>query len=300
MFILPVKRDFPIRKSAGVVYSLILINSFIFLATWSPYGIKDIVDRFGFTPANYEPATVFTAMFLHGGWLHILGNMVFLWMFGENVEDALGHSLTLICYLACGVFGTLLYCLFAAHSTVPCIGASGAISGLVGMYVILFPRAKMDLKFYLWRFHLGTLPTNALGAVGAWLGEQTLLGVFAHVTGLNFGIGFMAHVGGLLAGMALSFALIHLGAAPAYRTMIARKTARWMTCPGCRAKMPRREAGRYRCSSCRTRFRVDEEGNVAVLDPTKSKAPTWRVLGVFLVVFAVLIRGYYYIWLNWR
>jgi membrane associated rhomboid family serine protease len=300
MFIIPIRRDFPIRHRAWVVYCLILANSLIFLATWSPYALKDIVDRFGFMPANHEPWTVLTAMFLHGGWLHILGNMLFLWMFGESVEDAIGHALTLICYLMCGVFGTLLYYLINARSTIPCIGASGAISGLIGMYVVLFPKAKVDLEFYVWRFHVGTLPTNALAAVGAWLGEQSLLGVFARVAGWSFGVAFMAHVGGLLAGAALSFALIRLGISPAYRVMIARKTARWMTCPGCQATMPRRGAGRYRCSSCRTRFRVDEEGNVAVREPSRSKAPPWLVLVIFLGVFAAIGKVYYDFWRNWR
>jgi membrane associated rhomboid family serine protease len=274
MFVIPIKRDFPIRHKAWVVYCLILANSLIFLATWSPHGLKEVVHRFGFTPMNHEPWTVVTAMFLHGGWFHILGNMLFLWMFGESVEDAIGHALTLICYLVCGVFGTLLHYLFNAHSTIPCIGASGAISGLVGMYVVLFPKAKMDLELYVLRFHVGTLPTNALAAGAAWLGEQSLLGVFARVTGWSFGVAFMAHVGGLLAGALLGFALIHLRIGPAYRDMIARKTMRQMTCPGSHATMPRRRAGRYRCSSLRTPLRMDEEGNLAVREPSRTKAPS--------------------------
>src|SRR5262245_46095143 len=186
MFIIPGKRGFPIKHDAWVVYSLILTNTLIFLAIWSPSSINDVADRFGFIPANHEPLTVVTAMFLHADLFHILGNMFFLWMFGESVEHALGHFFTLLCYLAGGVFGTALHFLVNAHSTIPCIGASGAISGLVGMYMVLFPRVKMDLEFYVWRFHVGTLPTSALGAVGAWLAEQSLLGLLARLTGWSF------------------------------------------------------------------------------------------------------------------
>ena len=302
MFIIPLKRDFPIKHDAWVVYSLILANTLIFLATWSPASIKDVAERFGFIPANHEPLTVLTSMFLHGDLFHILGNMFFLWMFGESVEHALGHLTTLLCYLACGVFGAALHFLVYPHSTIPCIGASGAISGLVGMYVVLFPKVKMDLAFYVWLFEVGTLPTSALAAAGAWLAEQSVLGLFARLTGWCFGIGFMAHVGGLLGGVALSFALTRLRISPVHREMIARITAPSMTCPcpGCRATMPRREAGRYRCSSCRTRFRVDEEGNIAVRDPPQSKAPTWAILLIILSVFAVIVKICSYFWPNRR
>jgi hypothetical protein len=168
------------------------------------------------------------------------------------------------------------------------------------MYVVLFPKVKMDLEFYVWLFHVGTLPTGALAAVGAWLAEQSLLGLFARLTGWSFGIGFMAHVGGLLGGVALSFALTRLRISPVHREMIARITALSMTCPGCRATMPRREAGRYRCSSCRTRFRVDEEGNIAIRDPPQSKAPTWAVLLILLSVLAVIVKICSYFWPNRR
>jgi hypothetical protein len=139
------------------------------------------------------------------------------------------------------------------------------------MYAVLFPRARMELQFYLWRFHVGTVPANALTAVAAWLGEQGLLGLLALITGWRFGIAFLAHVGGLRAGAALGLTLTRFGLAPACGEMLARTAAPFMTCPGCRAAMPWREAGRYRCSSCGTRFRVDEEGNVGVRSPSEPK-----------------------------
>jgi membrane associated rhomboid family serine protease len=289
MFILPVKRDFPIRHQAWVVYGLILANSLIFLVTWSLLPLQDVVHRFGFTPMNHEAWTVLTSMFLHGGWAHIIGNMLFLWIFGESVEHGLGHGLTLICYLLSGFLGTLLYYLFNATSTVPCIGASGAISGVVGMYAVLFPKAKMDLEFYVGQARVGTLPTNALTAVAAWLAEQSLLEFVVRAGGFNWGIAFLAHVGGLVAGAALSLAIIRLGISPAYRNMFGRKTAQSMTCPGCQATMPRRGAGRYRCSSCRALLRVTEEGDVTALDPAKSKAHWRGLVGLGLGIGSLII-----------
>src|SRR6516225_8693712 len=118
MFIYPEKRDCPVRHGAWVVYGLILINVLVFLAVWSPVSFDSVARRFGFTPANPHGMTVFTAMFLHAGLLHLLGNMLFLWIFGESVEDALGHLQTLACYLASGVFGTLVYYLANTRSTI--------------------------------------------------------------------------------------------------------------------------------------------------------------------------------------
>src|SRR5262245_15278020 len=134
--------------------------------------------------------------------------MFFLWLFGEPVEDALGHTLTAISYIASGFLATYLYYLVNSHSPIPCIGASGAISGMVGMFMVLFPSAKVDLEVFVWRFHVTTISTNSVGAIGAWLGEQALLGVFARATGWSFGVAFMAHVGGLLAGIGLGIALL--------------------------------------------------------------------------------------------
>jgi len=298
MFIIPFSRDVPTKHTAWVVYGLILANAIIFLATSSPSFIGGVVQRLGFVPANHEPFTVLTSMFLHVSLLHILGNMFFLWMFGESVETALGHVLTLICYFICGAFGTGLHYLVNARSAIPCVGASGAISGMVGMYMVFFPTAKMDLQFYLWWFHVGTMRTSAVIAVMAWLGEQSLLGFIAKFTAWHFGIGFMAHVAGLPAGAALSFAIIHSGLAPAYRRIIARKTARCLKCPGCGIELPWLSPGHHNCWSCGTTFRVDEQRDAVVSDPSKPKAPTWLVATICVFVVATVAKMYFDFWRN--
>jgi membrane associated rhomboid family serine protease len=252
---------------------LIAVNTVVFVATALSFGTGEVPRRLGFIPAHPTLGTAFTAMFLHAGLLHLLGNMLFLWMFGESVEDALGHIQTLVCYLAAGFFGMYAHYLGNARSAIPCVGASGAISGVVGMYMVLFPRARTELNFYLRvsPFPVKTVITSAVVAGAVWFGEQALLGVLAGITGLSFGVAFLAHAGGLLAGAVWGLLVSRLGLAPAYREMQARKTARFMRCPGCGGRMPRREAGRYCCSGCRTRFQVDEEGNVAARSPSKRK-----------------------------
>jgi membrane associated rhomboid family serine protease len=258
-------RNLPARHTAWVVYGLIAVNTVVFLATALSFGTGEVARRLGFIPAHPTLGTAFTALFLHAGLFHLLGNMLFLWMFGESVEDALGHGQTLVCYLAAGLFGVYVHYLANARSAIPCVGASGAISGVVGMYMVLFPRAKAELNFYLrlWPFHGKTVITSAAVAGAVWLGEQGVLGVLAGITGWSFGVAFLAHVGGLVAGAMLGLLVSRLGLAPAYREMLARKTARSMRCPGCGDRMPRREAGRYCCSGCGTLLCVDEEGNVA-------------------------------------
>jgi membrane associated rhomboid family serine protease len=300
MFVLPVTRDVPTRHTAWVVYSLIVANSLVFLATWSPSSVGSIGQRFGFIPANHEWGTIFTSMFLHGSFFHILGNMFFLLMFGERVENTLGHLLTTVCYLACGVCGTGLLYLVDPHSKIPCIGASGAISGMVGMYMVLFPAAKMDLVFYLFRFKVGTIRASAVAAVLVWLVEQSLLGLVTALLGWRFGIGFMAHVGGLLAGAVLGLGVILLGISPDYRRMMAKKSSRRLTCPACGADLPWLSPGHHNCLPCGATFRVDEQGDTAVSDPAERKAPPWLIAAILLPMFAGIVRLCIEVWHSGR
>jgi membrane associated rhomboid family serine protease len=147
---------------------------------------------------------VFTSMFLHGSWLHIIFNMWALWIFGDNVEDYLGHSLYLVLYLVCGVAAALLHTLFNIGSTVPTVGASGAIAGVMGAYFVLYPRARvltlvpLFFVFFMW------LP--AWVVLGYWFIAQFLSGaatsISTHGAGSS-GIAFWAHVGGFVAGVLL-------------------------------------------------------------------------------------------------
>ncbi len=233
---IPLKDDAPRIGTPYVNYILLVLNTVVFLESlnWHmglPEPRPEILSAFGLIPARitvvlfnhgyvpwnlisglgvrYVPAAaaiipVFTSMFLHGGWLHIIFNMWALWIFGDNVEDYLGHTLYLILYFACGVAAALLHTLFNINSTIPSVGASGAIAGVMGAFFVLYPRARVltlvpfFFIFFMW------LP--AWIVLGYWFIAQFLSGAASSIAaqGSNSsGIAFWAHVGGFVAGVFL-------------------------------------------------------------------------------------------------
>jgi membrane associated rhomboid family serine protease len=146
--------------------------------------------------------TLFTSMFMHGGWGHLLGNMLFLWIFGDNIENRLGHTRYLVFYLICGVLASLSHVfstfLLAQSTMVPSLGASGAISGVMGAYLILFPNRKVNVL--LLRF---IVAVPALVALGFWIGFQIISGLGMFGGGGTGGVAYAAHIGGFIAGMLL-------------------------------------------------------------------------------------------------
>ena len=145
-------------------------------------------------------ATLFTSMFMHGGWMHLAGNMLYLWIFGNNVEDRLGHGRFLLFYLLCGVAAALAQALPETASEVPMIGASGAISGILGAYLLLYPRARVLVMIPI-GFIPYTLRLPSVAVLGLWFVMQ-LLSSMAATPGQG-GVAFGAHLGGFVAGMAL-------------------------------------------------------------------------------------------------
>jgi membrane associated rhomboid family serine protease len=189
-----------------------LLNTIVFLHELSlrnPDRVEAFFATFSLTPACLTQApspnsylTVFTSMFLHGGWMHIIGNMLYLWIFGRNVEDSVGHFKFIIFYLLCGVAAAAAQVAIAPDSTVPMIGASGAISGVLGAYLLLFPRARVLVLFPIWIFwRLFYVPALLLLVI--WFGMQLLSGLAVLGTDTNGGVAFWAHVGGFIAGMLL-------------------------------------------------------------------------------------------------
>ena len=147
-------------------------------------------------------AAVVTSMFMHGGWFHLIGNMWFLWLFGNNIEDAMGHGRFVVFYLLCGVLASLAQVLLAPHSAVPMVGASGAISGVLGAYLLLFPRVRVHVLVFL-GFFVTTIVLPAYLMLGYWVLLQ-LLGGLPMLGGRDVGgVAFFAHLGGFLAGMLL-------------------------------------------------------------------------------------------------
>jgi membrane associated rhomboid family serine protease/catechol 2,3-dioxygenase-like lactoylglutathione lyase family enzyme len=199
VFILPVSRDNVFGKTPWVVIALIAVNTLLLAATYSA-NQQGVFSHYGFIPAQPRIATLFSSMFLHAGILHLLGNMWFLWMFGVRVEDRLGRSTFVLLYLLSGVGASALHYAFNIGSRISCVGASGAISGVVGAYFVFFPRSLFDLEIYLGRFRVKTIQTQTHVAVTAWIGEQVLLGLLSSYVHFS-SVAFWAHVGGFAGGI---------------------------------------------------------------------------------------------------
>ena len=146
----------------------------------------------------------FASMFMHADWFHILGNMLFLWIFGDNVEDALGHARYLLFYLLCGLGAAAAHILMSPDSLLPAVGASGAIAGVMGAYLVLYPKANIAVLIPLFIL-LGTFSIPAIVLIGIWFLMQLLSGVasIGYATGGGGGVAWWAHVGGFLVGMLL-------------------------------------------------------------------------------------------------
>jgi membrane associated rhomboid family serine protease len=146
-------------------------------------------------------ATLVTSMFMHGGWLHVIGNMWFMWIFGNNVEDSMGHARFLVFYLLCGLAAAALQVALNPNSGIPMVGASGAIGGVMGAYVVLYPRVNVHL-FLFFGFFFTTIAVPAYFMLGYWIVVQ-LIGGFGSLAAEGGGVAFWAHVGGFAAGAGL-------------------------------------------------------------------------------------------------
>ena len=200
MFVLPYNKDNPVRKTPWVVFGLIFINGLVLIGEYVGGPPQTWFVSHGFISEHASIADAFTSMFLHTGFWHYVGNMFFLWMFGNRVENMLGRWLFAATYLASGFGGTCFHYILNLHSTVPCVGASGAISGIVGCFLVLFPKARFDLVFYLGWARLKSVETNAFAAVLTWFGEQTLLGLISSTFHVVRGVAYWAHFGGFVVG----------------------------------------------------------------------------------------------------
>ncbi|MFH1031796.1 MAG: rhomboid family intramembrane serine protease [Chloroflexota bacterium] len=198
---LPISDKNPRRTIPWFTYFLILLNFAIFflelthdesfIIKWSL-----VASRFFQNPLAGFP-TLFTSMFMHAGWLHIIGNMLYLWIFGDNVEDRFGHFRFIVFYLICGILAMFVQMAFNSNSNVPTLGASGAIAGVLGAYIIMFPRARVSV---LMGFFI--IPLPALLVIGVWIVLQFFFSVGS--IGADVGVAYIAHVGGFVSGMILT------------------------------------------------------------------------------------------------
>jgi membrane associated rhomboid family serine protease len=202
---IPLRDVIPSRTTPYVTIALVVLNSLIFLYQWSLGDQGNaFVETFGLIPAYFSWGTVFTSMFLHGGILHVAGNMLYLWIFGDNVEDRMGHGRFIVFYLLCGIAAALAQTLSVPDSTVPMVGASGAIAGVMGAYFILYPHSRIVTLVTLLIFWQ-VMEIPAIVLLGFWFVMQFLSGVgsIATATGREAGggIAFWAHIAGFAAGV---------------------------------------------------------------------------------------------------
>jgi len=204
-----------------MTWLIILVNALVFAyeLTLPPQSLRAFFFLFGMVPARYlhpeslslmghpfhEFLPFLTSMFLHGGWMHVIGNMWFLYLFGDNVEDRMGHLRFLIFYLIGGLFAGVVHCWTNAHSNLPTIGASGAVAGVMGAYLVLYPRSRIITLIPIFFYPL-FIEIPAILYLFFWFLTQLFSGGLALVSGQSFGgIAWWAHAGGFLAGILLQF-----------------------------------------------------------------------------------------------
>ena len=203
---IPLRDVIPSRTKPVITISLIVINVLIFLfqVSLSERGQEAFVYAFGLVPAYFSFATVFTSMFVHGGFAHLIGNMLFLWIFGDNVEDRLGHGRYLMFYFLCGFLAALSQLFLDPDSTVPMVGASGAIAGVMGAYLVLYPHSRV-LMLFPFPVFLFELPATIF--LGMWFFVQFLNGIgqlpVFQQDQISGGVAFWAHVMGFITGLVL-------------------------------------------------------------------------------------------------
>jgi membrane associated rhomboid family serine protease len=230
--VIPLKDDVPTRSVPLVTIGLIAANVLVFLyqlslllaaGPASGQAFQAFVVEFGLIPCrltgaclapeDFPPpvATIFTSMFLHGGFFHIVGNMLYLWIFGNNVEDTLGHGRFLGFYLASGVAAALAQTAVDPSGTLPMVGASGAVSGVLGAYLLLYPHASV-LTLVIFGFYWHVVRIPAVIVLGFWIVVQFLNGILTFGASLSGqgpqgGVAWFAHIGGFLAGLGLLYLL---------------------------------------------------------------------------------------------
>jgi membrane associated rhomboid family serine protease len=199
---IPLRDTIPSARVPFVNYAIIAANVLVFLyeASLGPHA-EDLIYAHGLVPRDFAVPDLLTSMFLHGGWLHLFGNMLYLYIFGDNVEDRMGHLRYALFYLACGMAAGAAQALTSPHSGIPMVGASGAIAGVSGAYFLFFPGSRIVTLVPVF-FFLQVVEIPAVFFLLIWFIWQLMSGV-ATIGARTGGVAFWAHVGGFVAGMVL-------------------------------------------------------------------------------------------------
>lgn len=206
----PLKDENPTEKKPILTIGLIVINVAIFIYTFFSGNLGGVINEFGMTPKDITHGrdlyTIFSSMFLHGGFLHVIMNVWYLWIFGDNIEDLFGRSKFLLIYFGAGIIASLAHVAFHPESTVRTIGASGAVAGILGAYMVKFPRAKViTLLFIFLFFTLVKIPSFVF--LGVWIGLNILNASITTVAGIQVTVAYWAHIGGFIGGVLMALLL---------------------------------------------------------------------------------------------
>ncbi len=205
---IPLRDVIPSRTTPYITITIIAINAlaWFFELAVPREALPEFLQVYGMVPANFHASTLVTSMFLHGSWSHVIGNMWYLWIFGDNVEDRVGHGRFIVFYLLCGMAAALGQVLVDPQSTLPTIGASGAIAGVMGAYFVLYPQSRV-LTLVIWIF-IQVIEIPAIVLLGFWFLMQLVsAGEIAATAGTHGsgGVAFAAHVAGFIVGMGSVF-----------------------------------------------------------------------------------------------
>ncbi len=210
---IPIRDEIKTKRIPFVNYTLIAINIIVFLImVLNPAKIDSIVMGNALIPTDVTQGfkisvlkNFITAMFMHAGWMHLISNMLYLWIFGDNIEDRLGHVGYLLFYLAAGIFASGLHIFFNPTSNVPSLGASGAIAGVLGAYLIFYPQSKV-YTFIPFGYFMRLRPLPAIVVLGLWFVMQIFSGVGSMMAqGQGGGVAYWAHIGGFVFGLLIGF-----------------------------------------------------------------------------------------------
>jgi membrane associated rhomboid family serine protease len=212
---IPIRDEIPTRRVPVVNYLLIVVNILVFIMMWMAGSSQEsLVYQFAMIPSNFADGVglgdvfdIFTSMFMHAGIVHIAGNMLYLWIFGDNIEDRLGHVQYLIFYLVGGVVAALAHFITNSGSQIPTVGASGAIAAVLGAYLVLYPRSRI-VTFIPLGFFMRLTMVPAIIVLGMWFILQLFSGVMTIGASDVGGVAFWAHIGGFVAGVVMALLFI--------------------------------------------------------------------------------------------
>jgi len=233
----------------------------LFIAAFWMIHLFGFSQELPFFPKSPLEHTILTNLFAHASISHLLWNCVYLYLFGDNVEDALGHLMYGLSFLFFGLIGTLFYFFSHMDGEVGVLGASGAISGILGVYLVFFPNVKTELHFsHYYRYYRLDGP-SARVMISLWFALQVALYLLFELHG-GSGIAFSAHIGGFMAGLLFGFFLRRIGFVERHRLKLLASSGmkKGVLCPGCNTPRSVASYGRYVCSACQTEFYFDEHG----------------------------------------